>query len=40
MTDGRHPIGRQFDVGQLLDVGGGNVGDGFADSYRGRRPGR
>ena len=30
MTGGRHPVRGQFDIGQFLNAGGGDIGDGFA----------
>ena len=33
----RHPVRRQFDVGELVDARRGNVGDGFADGHAARR---
>ncbi len=37
VTGRRHPVRRQFDVGELVDARGGNVGDGFADGHAARR---
>src|SRR5471032_220264 len=37
VTGSGHPVGRQFDVGQLADAGGGDVGEGFTNGHAARR---